>query len=275
MLVLGRAGLMALVCLAQACTGVVNPATVDGSSQEGLKTSLEEVKASLPASQREKFTQALQVLMGKLLEELAADGREPADQAWAQELNGKSGREIIAEAEAVVRDLIAEHEKRQQAVTSAVLESGARVATASLTCSAVLSASIMPGQPSEGDYLEITDTSLLKSKDEIAKLSAETTLESKSRTGTDTLAIRIDGDRLHVMTRAAVESGIATAAPMIIVRNSDDEMAAIAAEEIPLSFTLETFLLNKQNGYAVWTKSRPRYLIQDVPDTQAIYFRCR
>jgi len=266
---------MVLLFLAQACGGVVNPATVDGSSEESLNRSIEEVKASLPASEREKFTQAVQVLMSKLLKELSADGREQADGAWAQQLNGKTGREIIAEAETVVRELLAEHEKRQQTVTSIVLESSAPVGTESLACNALLSSSIMPGELSEADYIEVTETSFLKSKDEIARMTSVTRLEARSRRGTDTLAIRVEGRSLHMMTRAAVESGIAKAAPMVIVRNNDDEMAAIAAEEVPLSFTLETFLLNKQNGYAVWTKSRPRLLIREVPDTQAIYFKCR
>jgi hypothetical protein len=101
-------------------------------------------------------------------------------------------------------------------------------------------------------------------------LPASGKLEGDLRPGEDRLAVEIDGSVLRFMTRTSVEVGQATPAEFAILRNSADILSAVLAR--PES--IDTFLLNKRNGFAVWTKSRGSFLSDPQPDTQAHYLRC-
>lgn len=140
--------------------------------------------------------------------------------------------------------------ERQSGVASVATPRGAAIQSNALACEALLTTSILPA--SEGKRLE-----------------ARTSL------GTDKLALEIHGRVLKFMTRAAVEAGMATAAEFQILRNDDDALAAVNYQSGALGSTLSSLLLNKKNGLAVWTKSHPSFLVDEQPDTQAFYLRCR
>ena len=121
----------------------------------------------------------------------------------------------------------------------------------------------------------ISETSLLKPEPELTQLYEIKRLEATSDVGTDKLAIEIEGKTLKFMTQTSVESGQATAAAFQIIRNDKDVLAAVDYQSGALGSSFSSFLLNKKTGYAVWTKSRPSFLVDGQADTQAHYLQCR
>lgn len=109
----------------------------------------------------------------------------------------------------------------------------------------------------------------------ILPISENKRLEARAGVGTDKLAVEIHGQVLRFMTKASVEAGMATPAEFQVLRNDDEVLAAVSYQTGALGSTLGSFLLNKKNGLAVWTKSRPSFLVDKQPDTQAFYLRCQ
>jgi uncharacterized protein YlzI (FlbEa/FlbD family) len=89
------------------------------------------------------------------------------------------------------------------------------------------------------------------------------------------MAIKINGKTLEMLTATAVEAGTTDPAKLIILRNTKDYIVAVDTQEILMDPGAGTFILNKKTGYAVWTKSKPALLSQNMPDTQAYYMECR
>jgi len=100
-------------------------------------------------------------------------------------------------------------------------------------------------------------------------------LEVKTRVGTDKLAIEISGSALKFISHASVNAGSATATEFQILHNDEEALVAIAYTRGALGSTLNSLLINKKNGLAVWTKSRPFFIVDEEPDTQAHYLRCQ
>jgi hypothetical protein len=138
-----------------------------------------------------------------------------------------------------------------------------------------LSTSIAPARSRDAQAYRISETSLLKPETELKQLYDTKRLEAASNTGTDMLAVEVDGKTLKFITRASVEAGQASAAAFQIIRNDKDVLAAVDHQSGVLGLSLSSFLLNKKNGYAVWTKSRPSFLVDEQPDTQTHYLQCR
>ena len=91
----------------------------------------------------------------------------------------------------------------------------------------------------------------------------------------DKLAVKIKGDRLSFMTVASVEAGQAEGAEFLIVKDTEDYLMAVHLSEGGLTTSLNTFVLNRKNGLAAWTKSRPSFLTIETPDTHSVYLVCR
>jgi hypothetical protein len=57
------------------------------------------------------------------------------------------------------------------------------------------------------------------------------------------------------------------------VKNSDEELVAILYEQY--SGAVNVFALNKENGLAVWFKTRPNFLSYESPTGNITYLICR
>lgn len=103
--------LLALLIIMIGCTN----ARVDTSSDEKMKESIKEVRASLPEEKRDQFDEAIKILVLKDFN--LSDIMNPAGQAYLEAqmkeaINGKTGAEIIAAAKQVKKER-AERERQQ------------------------------------------------------------------------------------------------------------------------------------------------------------------
>lgn len=89
---------------------------IDGSSEEAMKSSIEEIKESLDNEKKKKFDESMKLIMfngldfGKLLQEGSA---EETASDMKSKLDGKSADEIIAEGEKIQAEI--ERKKKEQA----------------------------------------------------------------------------------------------------------------------------------------------------------------
>ena len=102
-------------------------------------------------------------------------------------------------------------------------------------------------------------------------------LSAKVEDGTDVLALRVERDHLVFLTRAALEAGVAEGSRFPLIQNGADYQKSVESTDSGVA-TLESFVLNKKNGLAVWSRVRPAGLLRQVapaaPDASVIYFRC-
>ena len=95
--------------------------------------------------------------------------------------------------------------------------------------------------------------------------------------GTDTIAIRIEPEYLVFLTRAGLEAGVAEGSRFPIVENTQNYLKASESMATGVA-TLESFVLNKQNGLAIWARIRPLGffggLAQAAPDSETVYLAC-
>lgn len=100
-------------------------------------------------------------------------------------------------------------------------------------------------------------------------------LTTKVQKATDKLAIKVKERTLTFITVASVQAGQAEGAEFIIVKDASDYLMAVHVAEGALVTSLNSFLLNRKNGLAVWTKSRPSFLTIKTPETHSFYLVCR
>lgn len=58
-----------------------------------------------------------------------------------------------------------------------------------------------------------------------------------------------------------------------MIENTPDYLKASESRTFGVAL-LESFVLNKRSGLAVWTKVQQAGLLSQVPDSQTIYFAC-
>jgi hypothetical protein len=92
-----------------------------------------------------------------------------------------------------------------------------------------------------------------------------------------TLALRVERDHLVFLTKASLEAGVAEGSRFPLIHNGVDYLKAVESTDSGVA-TLESFVLNKRNGLAIWSRVRPAGFARDVapgaPDSSTIYFRC-
>jgi len=93
--------------------------------------------------------------------------------------------------------------------------------------------------------------------------------------GTDKIAIEMDDDRLYFLSSASQQTGTARGVEWNIVKNTDKKTVAILFNSENTFPNYNLFILNKETGIAIWTKSREDYIASDNPDTQSYYLICR
>lgn len=98
-------------------------------------------------------------------------------------------------------------------------------------------------------------------------------VEGTIRKGTDKIALNIiDENTLSFLTRASLEAGVSEGDHFVIINNTDEELVAILYNDFNSSVNI--FTLNKTNGLAVWSKTRPNFLTYDSPTGSIIYLSC-
>lgn len=128
-----------------------------------------------------------------------------------------------------------------------------------LSCSTKMGTTMFTKPNFEDHILETVDGTLFTYKDDQSKM-----------------AVEITGNKLYLITATAVEAGIMEPAEFAIVRENDSELIAVNLEGVTmLDPGINTFLLNKKSGTAVWTKSKPSFFGTALPDVQSYYMECR
>lgn len=80
---------------------------------------------------------------------------------------------------------------------------------------------------------------------------------------------------LKFNTSASVGVGDVEGAEFIILKNDDSQLIAILYDESGLEPGINTVVLNKTNGLAVWTKAKPSFVTIPLPEAQVYYLECR
>lgn len=106
--------LLVSLFVVQGCGGSSN--TVDGSSEEAMKASIQRIKESLDEEQKEEFDKAVMLLAfdGANLFQLGAD-KNAAEKQMREKLGGKTASQIIEEAKTIREDREAEQRKQMEA----------------------------------------------------------------------------------------------------------------------------------------------------------------
>lgn len=102
-------------------------------------------------------------------------------------------------------------------------------------------------------------------------------LEAEAFEGGSSIALEVNDDTVSFLTATSVEVGLLEPMVMSILRNDDDVLAAVKyfpSAGIQGSAEINTLIVNKKTGYAVWSKMRDQALFSDHPDAQVYYLSC-
>lgn len=126
----------------------------------------------------------------------------------------------------------------------------------SLSCSTELGATLFPEINYETDLVKKVDGELF--------------------TDGSKITVEVEGDTLNFLTATAVEVGIIEPAKFVIIENNKDKLMAMYYEEGEGSknSSIDTFILNKNTGFGVWTKSKTEFFANNMPDGQVYYLQC-
>jgi hypothetical protein len=112
----------------------------------------------------------------------------------------------------------------------------------------------------ESDMTGSYDTSLTKG------------LEGKVSTGLNAVSIEIEGaSTLVFLSEAGFAAGTARGPSFEILQNTQDQLAATFFD----GNSVNTFVLNKTNGLAIWSKIRPTFPGYEAPTGAQSYMMCR
>ena len=263
-----------------------NQVTIDGSSEERYAKSLRTVMASLPERQQKKFGQAVFIISNHRMKTSNPRDLGRFHRQLREGFDGKTGLEVIAEAETIVEGIIKQSEERKAKITRYIIRdaSATLIMGESLTCKGLVSTNITlaPHFPPDEDMFILGETTFIdedngKHNDEAPVNDVE--VNATSQQSSDKLAIRIHELSMTMMTKASLDLGLTKGIEFSILTNNDAVLYAVGFERF-----LSSFLLNKSDGLAVWTKSVPRSrsFLQDplnekkpVPSTYSTYLLCR
>ena len=112
----------------------------------------------------------------------------------------------------------------------------------------------------ESDLTASYDTSLTKG------------LEGNVSAGQNAVSIEIDGPKtLAFLSQAGFAAGTARGPSFDIVQNTQDQLMATFFD----GSSLNTFVLNKTNGLAIWSKVRPTFPGYEAPTAAQSYMICQ
>lgn len=124
--------------------------------------------------------------------------------------------------------------------------------------------------PTQGTSLSCA---ALSSTDMWRDPSENMNIVTTTKQGTDQLAISIEGETMAFNTRASVEAGMPSGTIFQVLQNNDDSLIAAYLEQT--GYSMNTFVLNKKTGLAVWSKTRPEFPATDAPTADVIYLLCK
>ncbi|MEN8253440.1 MAG: hypothetical protein ABFQ62_03650 [Patescibacteria group bacterium] len=99
-------------------------------------------------------------------------------------------------------------------------------------------------------------------------------VEGNLSRGGSSIAIKVENEIMSLITSTAVEIGEAEPSKFEIIENSDQRLKAVFADEGLSGSSINTFMLDKNTGYAIWTKASASSLIPDLPNGQVYYLNC-
>lgn len=103
-------------------------------------------------------------------------------------------------------------------------------------------------------------------------------IEGEVERGTDKIAMKIkDAQTLEFLTVASLEIGVTEGSKFVIVQNDREKLIAAYFNESDPIPGIDTLVLNKKNGLALWTKAKPEFLgsIYGAPGGMVFYLICR
>lgn len=125
----------------------------------------------------------------------------------------------------------------------------------SLSCEALLDSFVGP----EKDWVEVGPGDQIK---------------AETKKGTDKFAVEIKENAVSILSRVNFEAGFLEAPNYTILQNDAGSLVAYWVNNSPAS--LETFILNKRTGLAIWTKAKPLDMFgRDIPEARSLYFACK
>lgn len=90
----------------------------------------------------------------------------------------------------------------------------------------------------------------------VSEESNSKTIEAEILTGTDKLSVRLDKDKLYFLTQAAQGAGATEGDALDVKQNTGDYLTAIFLDQFG---GIDTFVLNKKTGKAIWSKNHSQY----------------
>ena len=107
------------------------------------------------------------------------------------------------------------------------------------------------------------------------------TLSDKNIVGTlskggDKISVEVEADTLYFLSGTSFEVGTAKPAEFEIRYNTDESLLAVCSQHTGLGLTVDVFTLNKQSGFAVWTKTRSYDILSGGhPLSYSMYLKCK
>lgn len=96
--------------------------------------------------------------------------------------------------------------------------------------------------------------------------------------GTDQVAIELDSkNNFKFITQASLKAGQASSSEnWKVLQNNKNFLIATLSKfsDVPIHNYVDLFYLNKENGIAVWTKTRAVYLGSSTPEAQSYILEC-
>lgn len=89
------------------------------------------------------------------------------------------------------------------------------------------------------------------------------------------MAIQVNGTQLTLLTAAAVGVGLTDPSPLEILDNNENALVAAGHIKQPLGL-IDFFILNKDTGFAIWSKGKPvDPYAASYPVSQTHFLFCR
>jgi len=97
-------------------------------------------------------------------------------------------------------------------------------------------------------------------------------IEATSGKGTNKFSLQIKDEKtLSFLSGASFDAGVVGGVDFSIVKNDDKELVAAMWN----GTSMNTVVLNKKNGLAIWSKSRSDFLTYEAPSADLSYSICR
>jgi len=97
------------------------------------------------------------------------------------------------------------------------------------------------------------------------------TIEAEILKGTDKIAVKLKDNKLYFLTSAAVGAGSTEGDEFTIIQDNKKYLTAYGEYNFG---GMDTFVLNKETGKAIWSKSQPNYLVANDVENQSFLFNC-